>query len=156
MSRGQKKPKETINVTKERLAGTPFDSAEALKSAQTEILTEIWREMERARAKRQLLQKDDYRFFIETFERGLLCKYGENNDNLVRVFLGPDGVQIAINEEMKSTENSAALLGELIKSMSESFLTSYLKAMGVLTPADSPTSGEEPIKGHTKKRARRK
>lgn len=121
------------NVTKERLAGTPFQSAEELKKAQNEILEETWRELERARARKQLVQKDEYRFFIETFERGLLCKYGESHDNLVRVFLSPNGIQIAINEEMKSTENSESLLGVLVKSMSESFLTSYLKAMGLLS-----------------------
>ncbi|MBB1180636.1 hypothetical protein DSM05_15955, partial [Pseudomonas sp. FW305-3-2-15-E-TSA4] len=72
------------------------------------------------------MEKDEYQFFIETFQKGLLCKYGENNGNLVRVFLGKDGIQIAINEEMKSTENSEALLGVLIKSMSESFMANYL------------------------------
>jgi hypothetical protein len=130
--------KEQQNKTREALAGTPFDTAEELKKARNEILEETWRELERARAKKQLLEKDEYKFFIETFRKGLFCKYGENNDNLVRVFLGPDGVQIVINEELKSVEHDQNLLGVLIKSMSESFISNYLKAMGVIPPTEAP------------------
>ena len=89
------------NVTKERLAGTPFQSAEELKRVQAEILEENWRELERARVRKELVKKEEYRFFVETFERGLLCRYGESNDNLVRVFLSSNGIEIAINEDLK-------------------------------------------------------
>jgi hypothetical protein len=144
MERSNKKAgREVGNVTKERLAGTPFQTAEELKGAQAEILEETWREFERARARKQLVQKDEYRFFIETFEKGLLCKYGESNDNLVRVFLSPNGIQIAINEEMKSAENSESLLGVLVKSMSESFIASYLKAMGLIPNSETHTENEK-------------
>lgn len=138
------------NVTKEKLAGTPFQTAEELKGAQAEILEETWRELERARARKQLVQKEEYRFFVETFEKGLLCKYGESNDNLVRVFLGPNGIQIAINEEMKSAENSEALLGVLVKSMSESFIASYLKAMGLIPLSDHLEGEKVPRTLHSK------
>lgn len=140
--------RDMTNKTREALAGTPFATAEELKKARAEILEETWRELERARAKKQLLEKDEYKFFVETFQKGLLCKYGESNDNLVRVFLGPDGIQIAINEEMKSTENSENLLGVLVKSMSESFMANYLKAMGVIPPTE--TTEADKTKAHRK------
>jgi hypothetical protein len=117
------------NVTKERLAGTPFENATEMNAARQEILEDTWRELERARAKRELLAKPDYQFFLEPFRKGMLTRYGEKNGNLVRVSLGNDGIQIDINEEMKSSENSEALLEALIRSMSDSFMSNYLKSL---------------------------
>lgn len=134
----KKKDKSGTNVTKERLAGTPFETAAEFNAARNEILEETWRQLERARATRELLKKDDYQFFAEIFEKGLLCKYGENNGNLVRVFLSSDGIQIAIDEEMKTGESSEALVGVLIQSMSSSFMSNYLKAMGMMAQEFSP------------------
>lgn len=136
MNKKTQKPVPEGNVTKEKLAGTPFKSASELNEAREEILKETWCQLEKARATKELVKKDEYRFFVDVFRRGLLCKYGESNDNLVRVFLSEDGVQIAINEEMRSQENNEYLLGALIKSMSESFLANYLRAMGILPPTD--------------------
>lgn len=63
----------------------------------------------------------------------MVCKYGEKNDNLVRVSLAEDNsVNISISEDMRSKENSEHLLGVLIESMSSSFLTNYLKAMDIV------------------------
>jgi len=63
----------------------------------------------------------------------MVCKYGEKDDNLVRVSLDEDSsVKISISEDMRSKENSEHLLGVLIESMSSSFLTNYLKAMDIV------------------------
>jgi len=121
------------NITKDKLRGTPFNSAEELKKAQAEILEETWRKLEKAKAKRELTKKEEYSFFVETFRKGMVCKYGEKNDNLVRVSLDADSsIKISISEAMRTKENSEHLLGVLIESMSSSFLTNYLKAMDIV------------------------
>ncbi|PIQ58850.1 MAG: hypothetical protein COW00_13505 [Bdellovibrio sp. CG12_big_fil_rev_8_21_14_0_65_39_13] len=121
------------NITKDKLKGTPFSTAEELKKAQAEILEDTWRRLEKAKAKRELTKKEEYSFFVETFRKGMVCKYGEKDDNLVRVSLDEDSsVKISISEDMRSKENSEHLLGVLIESMSSSFLTNYLKAMDIV------------------------
>lgn len=121
------------NITKDKLKGTPFSTAEELKKAQAEILEYTWRRLEKAKAKRELTKKEEYSFFVETFRKGMVCKYGEKDDNLVRVSLDEDSsVKISISEDMRSKENSEHLLGVLIESMSSSFLTNYLKAMDIV------------------------
>ena len=131
--KAEKNPTQPKNITKDRLKGTPFSTAEELKKAQAEILEDTWRRLERARAKMELTKKEEYRFFVETFRRGMICKYGETNDNLVRVSLDADNsVKISISEAMKTKENSEHLLGILIESMSSSFLTNYFKAMDIV------------------------
>jgi hypothetical protein len=121
------------NITKDKLKGTPFSSGEELKNAQAEILEETWRKLEKARAKRELTEREEYAFFIETFRKGMVCKYGEKDGNLVRVSLTDDNsVEISISEDMRSKENSEHLLGVLIESMSSSFLSNYLKAMDIV------------------------
>lgn len=126
-------PKKSKNITKDKLKGTPFSTAEELKKAQAEILEHTWRRLEKAKVKKELTNKDEYRFFIETFQKGMVCKYGERDDNLVRVSLDTDkSIKISISEDMRTKENSEHLLGVLIESMSSSFLTNYLKAMDIV------------------------
>ena len=121
------------NTTKDKLKGTPFSSGEELKKAQAEILEETWRKLEKAKAKRDLTQREEYEFFMDTFRNGMVCRYGEKHGNLVRVSLGEDNsVQVSISEDMKTKENSEHLLGVLIESMSSSFLSNYLKAMDIV------------------------
>ncbi len=142
MPRRKKQGAPSANVTKERLAGTPFSSMADLNTASKELRTETWRQLEKARIKRELLAKEEYKFFLDPFRRGMVCRYGEKNDSLVRVYLSSDGgIQVDINEEMKSAENSEALLSALIKSTSDSLFSNYLKSMDIIAPADGP---EEP------------
>jgi len=141
MPRRRKQDSATGNVTKERLAGTPFASMAELNAASKELRTETWRQLEKARIKRELLAKDEYKFFLDPFRKGMICRYGEKNDSLVRVYLSQDGgIQVDINEEMKSAENSEALLSALIKSTSDSLFSNYLKSMDII----SPDGAEEP------------
>ncbi len=137
MSRRKKQDSSTGNVTKERLAGTPFSSMAELNAASKELRAETWRQLEKARIKRELLSKEEYKFFLDPFRKGMVCRYGEKNDSLVRVYLSPDGgIQVDINEEMKSAENSEALLSALIKSTSDSLFSKYLKSMDIIAPDD--------------------
>ena len=129
----KKKASSPTNSTKNRLKGTPFSTAESLNKAQHDIREETWRKLEKARVKRELTQKQEYQFFAEPFRKGIACKYGTTDDDLVRVSLEEDNsVKISINEEMKSRESSEHLLGVLIESMSSTFLSSYFKAMDII------------------------
>ena len=147
MARRKKNASSSGNITKERLSGTPFSSMSEMSQASDEIRRDAWNQLERAKIKRELLSKDEYKFFLEPFKKGMICKYGEQNDNLVRVFLGDDGgIEIDINEEMKSAENSGALLSALIKSTSDSLFSNYLKSMDIITPADPADEQETAVK----------
>lgn len=140
-----RKKQESIqgNVTKERLAGTPFTSMAELNAASDELRAETWRQLEKARIKRELLAKEEYKFFLDPFRKGMVCRYGEKNDSLVRVYLTTDGgIQVDINEEMKSAENSEALLSALIKSTSDSLFSNYLKSMDIISHADTTDENE--------------
>lgn len=152
MPRKKKDDASTSNVTKEKLAGTPFSSMAELNAASRELRTETWRQLERARIKRELLGKDEYKFFLDPFRRGMICRYGEQNDNLVRVYLGEDGgIQVDINEEMRSAENSEALLSALIRSTSDSLFSNYLKSMNIIAPMDGSEDAEQDTKSKPKR-----
>lgn len=133
----KKKFEATSNPTKDRLAGTPFSSMGEMAAATEEIRKETWYQLERSRIKRELLLKPEFKFFLEPFKRGMVCKYGETTNNLVRVYLNDDGgIEVDINEEMKSAENSGALLSALIRSTSDSLFSNYLKSMDIIMQSE--------------------
>lgn len=148
MAKAKKVKKAPKNVTHEKLSGLPFGSAKAWKEAQDAILMQVWRRMEEARVINDMLQRPEYQFWTKEFKSGLVCGYGEKGDaNLVRVFSDGDGVKIAINRSLADAAPSAdAVLGSLVKAMSESFATTYYKAKGIL-PASEAQSEEAKNKG---------
>ncbi|HAZ13611.1 MAG: hypothetical protein A2X86_13850 [Bdellovibrionales bacterium GWA2_49_15] len=133
------------NITKAKLKGTPFTSAEDLKAAQSAILSETWKKLEKARAKRELTKRDEFKFYVDTFRKGLHCKYVDNANNIVGIALDDDDViKISISEQVLPRKNSdQELLGVLIQSMSATFLQSYLKAMDIL---EEPLETEEHVR----------
>lgn len=137
------KPKKTKskakNVTNEKLAGLPFASAKSWKEAQDSVQMQVWRRMEEAKAIHEMLKRPEYQFWLQEFKEGLVCSYGEKGDtNLVRVYSEGNGVRIAINRTMADAAPSAeAVLGSLVKAMSESFATTYYKAKGILSASES-------------------
>jgi hypothetical protein len=129
----QEKKQSSSNVTFEKLSDLPFKTAKALKDAQQEVQMHIWRRLEEAKALHQFLDREEYKFWHKEFEQGLVCGYGEKTDNLVRVYSQGRGIQIDINKDLAANvPSSEALLGTLVKSMSESFATTYYKAKGIL------------------------
>lgn len=139
----KKKSVSSGNITKERLAGTPFTSMSEMSAASDELRRDTWNQLERAKIKKELLAKPEYKFFLEPFRRGMVCKYGEKNDNLVRVHLNDEGgIEVDINEEMKSSENSGALLSALIRSTSDSLFSNYLKSMDIILPSSTNEESE--------------
>jgi hypothetical protein len=141
MRRTKKDKPASKNVTHEKLAGLPFSSAKAWKEAQDAVLMQVWRRMEEAKVIHEMLQRPEYKFWVEEFKEGLVCGYGEKGDaNLVRVFSDGNGVKIAINRSLADAAPSAeAVLGSLVKAMSESFATTYYKAKGILSASEAQT-----------------
>ena len=159
MSESDKKP---ANVTHERLAGLPFRKATDLKKAQDQILLSVWQRLEEAKALDGLLRRPEYEFWRQEFGRGLTCRYGDEGDDLVRVYSDGIGIKIAINETMNTQESSEALLGTLVRSMSESFATTYYKAKGILPlerphgPDSSEEDGDEGDSGTPPRKAKKR
>ena len=122
------------NTTTERLHGLPFDTATELKDAQKEILKTVWTQLESAKVLNELVSRPEYSFWKNEFGTGLLCVYGDDSEQLVRVYADtPVGIKIAITSQSSSNES---LIGVLVKSMSESFAVIYYKAKGIL-PQDT-------------------
>ena len=123
----------SANVTLQKMAGLPFKSAKDLKEAQEDVRRSVWRRLEEAKVIHEMTGREEYSFWREEFREGLVCCYGEKNDNLVRVFSDGKGIKININKGLADeAPSSEALLGVLVKSMSESFATTYYKAKGIL------------------------
>ena len=138
-AKAKKAPAETRNVTHEKLAGLPFNSAKAWKEAQDAVMMQVWRRMEEAKVINDMIKRPEYKFWTDEFKNGLVCGYGEKGDtNLVRVYSEGDGVKIAINRSLADAAPSAeAVLGSLVKAMSESFAATYYKAKGILSASEA-------------------
>lgn len=139
MPKKSKKLTKSPNVTNEKLSGLPFASAKAWKEAQDAVQMQVWRRMEEARVINEMLKRPEYAFWSQEFKEGLVCGYGEKGDaNLVRVYSDGNGVKIAINRTIADAAPSAeAVLGSLVKAMSESFATTYYKAKGILSASEA-------------------
>ena len=150
MKKSKKEKSGAKNVTHEKLAGLPFSTAKAWKEAQDAVLMQVWRRMEEAKIIHQLLQRPEYKFWLDEFKEGLVCGYGEKGDaNLVRVYSDGNGVMIAINRSLADAAPSAeAVLGSLVRAMSESFAMTYYKAKGILAASEAQ-SEEARHKGMT-------
>lgn len=153
MKKGARKSATSGNITKERLAGTPFNSATEMNAVSDELRREAWTQLEKARIKRELLAKEEYKFFLEPFQKGMICKYGKKNDSLVRVYLSDNGIEVDINGEMKSSENSGTILKALIRSTSDSLFSNYLKSMDII---NNTGKDEENDNDNAKRRRRSK
>lgn len=123
------------NVTFQRLSNLPFKSASELKKAQEEIKLQIWKQLEQAKALDDLIKREEYGFFSEEFIEGLSCSFENEETNLFRVFSPGKGIKINVNKTIASEDpTNESLIGVLVKSVSESFATTYYKAKGFLPP----------------------
>ena len=86
-------------------------------------------------AKEEFLSLHEY--IINRFCKGLSCEFGNSNNKLFRVFIDKDGAtQVALDKKMRTEKKNEALIGVLIKSLSEAFETNYLKAMKIIPEND--------------------
>ena len=109
------------------------------------IRRDVLARLETSKAMEEFTKQKEYKFFKEKFQKGMSCRYGSDLDDIVHVSLNDSGIQIEISEAAKETENQneLELIGQLVKSMSNSLVISYFGAMGYL-PRDSVYS-ELPI-----------
>jgi hypothetical protein len=142
MKKQKKDNSTTSNVTHQKLAGLPFSSAKAWKDAQDSVHMQVWRRMEEAKVIHEMLKREEYRFWVNEFKDGLVCAYGEKGDtNLVRVFSEGSGIRIAINQSLADAAPSVeAVLGALVRAMSESFAMTYYKAKGIVYASEDRRS----------------
>ena len=91
--------------------------------------------MEQARVMHELLQRPEYLFWREEFATGYGCRYSEQPEELVRVCSDSPGIKVTINKDLAS--DSENILGVLVKSLSESFSTTYYTALRILPPSTS-------------------
>ena len=151
MPKKKKKPKEkkaqhNTNRTREKLSGTPFSSASEYNIATERILKSEWEQLERARARKELLKRGEFSYIIKHFESGLSCEFGNSKNKLFRIYIDKDGsTQVALDERMKAEKNNEALIGVLIKSLSETFEIIYLKAMKILPDTNPAVKLEDDL-----------
>lgn len=135
------------NVTLQKMAGLPFATAKELKEEEHNVRLSVWRRLEEAKVIHEMTERPEYGFWKDEFREGLVCCYGEKNDNLVRVYSEGKGIKININKGLAdAAPSSEALLGVLVKSMSESFANTYYKAKGILPVVEMIPNPDE----HTK------
>ncbi len=122
----------TTNTTLLRRKNTPFESSSEMKAEEKRLLKQEWENVERARVRRLLFLKEENREIISPFIKGFQAKFvgKDEQENVVRIFLNDkEQVQIEVDSEMKEEGASEAIEG-LVRSMSESFMTGYLNALG--------------------------
>lgn len=143
------------NPTQEKLKGLPFESATELKKAQEQILREVWGRLEQARALNELIGRPEYAFWRAEFRSGLTCGYGDKKGQLVRVFSEGEGIQVDIDKDLASkTPSSENILGVLVRSLSESFPTTYYKAKGII-PLET-SDKEEGLEAYAPSKSKRR
>jgi hypothetical protein len=124
--------KTTQNTTILRLRETPFKTAAEMNAHEERIKREEWEIIERARRRRLLLQKKEYREVIAPFTNGFGARFisadadGNLVSNLVRAYLtDKDEVQIDIDEKL-NTDDASSTVTCLVKSVTESLMNSYM------------------------------
>ena len=134
-------PKQRSNSAKKKLGEQPFRTVAEKKEFTDKIRKEVLARLETARAMEEFTNQEEYKFFKEKFKKGMSCKYGPDTDDIVHVSLNDGGIQVVISEAAKETENQneLELIGQLVKSMSNSLVSSYFDAMGY-TPKDNVQS----------------
>lgn len=120
------------NLTVKKLQGLPFDSATELKLAQEKLRKPIWERLEQGRILRELCEREEFSYIKEEFKRGIICKYGENSENLFRVFSKGKGIEISLNKDIdKDSPIDREMLGSLVKAVTDSFTKRYYETKGI-------------------------
>ncbi len=144
-------PKQRSNSAKRKLGEQPFRTVSEKKEFVDKIRRDVLARLETAKAMEEFTSQEEYQFFKEKFKNGMRCKYGSDLEDIVHVSLDDNGIQVEISEAAKESENQneLELIGQLVKSMSNSLVISYFEAMGYL-PKDSVQS-DLPLSSSKKK-----
>lgn len=134
--RNSKTESSSDNKTLQRLAGTPFKNAKEMNEAKERIFMECWEDLTKAQAFHVMTQKDEFKFYLDKFEKGMKCRYGSDAEDIVAINIDDGGALIvAINEELKKKGHSEKFVSALAQALSNSFYSNYLRAMRAL-PVD--------------------
>lgn len=118
----------------EKLGDVPFKTISEQKEFRDKIRLQVLKQLETAKAIEELTKQPEYNFFREKFEKGMHCRYGKSQGDIVHVFMNDDGIQIELNENANSSDkNQTLLVGTMVKSLSESLIASYYRAYGYIT-----------------------
>jgi hypothetical protein len=129
----KERPNKKSRAAREKLGDLPFKTVSEQKQLREEIEMQVARQLETARAFERLTQHPDYQFFKEKFQKGMHCRYGEAEGDIVHVYMNDDGIQVTLNEKVNSKDKHQRLLiGVIMTSLTESLLTSYYRAYGYL------------------------
>lgn len=126
---------------------TPFSTVNEMNKASHEIHLAAWKRLEAGRTFKELLETERFSYAKEELHRGISCKYGPNQDELVRVYSEGVGIQIAINPNMANeVEKSESYIESVIRATAEPFAKSYYQMKG-LSPGDAIESVDAALKG---------
>lgn len=125
--------KQRSNSAKQKLGEQPFRTVAEKKEFVDRIRKNVLARLETSKAMEEFTEQDEYKFFKEIFQNGMFCRYGADSDDIVHVSLDNNSVQIKISETaIKTDQNELDLIGQLVKNMSNSLVSSYFEAMGYL------------------------
>ena len=126
--------KQRSNSAKQKLGEQPFRTVTEKKEFVDRIRRHVLARLETSKAMEEYTNQDEYKFFKQKFQKGMFCRYGTDRDHIVHVSLSDKGIQIEISESAKESknQNELDLVGQLVKSMSNSLVISYFEAMGYL------------------------
>lgn len=154
--------KSSENTTIKRLRETPFKTAAEMNEEENRIMREEWEILERARRRRLLLKKEQFREIIAPYTNGFGARFvnasseGTIPSNLVKAYLTEkDEVQIDIDDQL-NTEDAGSTLTYLVRSVTESLMNSYMgTTLGLKEELDlnarQPITVETPSAPATKK-----
>jgi len=135
------------NKTREYLDELPFNSVKELKEFKSAIERKAYEKLIQAQFLKKMAQKEDFSFWKEEFEQGLICKYGKKEILKINR-LDRGGTEVSIDSSISQLpEEIVSILfqsGGLIKAISSSFLELYYKVNGFLP--DSTEESTEIIK----------
>lgn len=122
------------NSTLKRLTGTPFRTGSEMKNAEEQILIEEWKNVERARVRRNLFKMENNKELLAPFLKGFQAKFVHENgkhEQVVKVYLtDQEVIQVEIDNELK-IKNYNAAVESIVKSLVEGFMGGYFKALGL-------------------------
>ena len=124
------------NKTREYLEDLPFNSAKELKEFREAVERNAFEKILKARFLKKVSQKEEFQFWQQEFQNGMVCLYGKKE--ILRVNrLAEGGTAIIINTSIAQLpEEIISILfksGALIKATSSSFLEIYYRANGFLS-----------------------
>lgn len=143
--------KSSENSTIIRLRETPFKTAAEMNAEENRIMREEWEILERARRRRLLFKKEQFREIVAPYTNGFGARFVQAVDakssanNLVKAYLtDKDEVQIDIDDKLNS-EDAGSTINCLVKSVTESLMNSYMgTTLGLKEDLD--LASKQPIK----------